>query len=221
MGHFEVGLSEIQFSNSYYNVEKGECWIQLRATETTEQHHTDVPEGLYDTGDNFIYVINNLIKSAVRERSSEQGRIKFYYNRANKKASITIYEKGCVVMLSPVLQQLLEMEKETMWGKGHFVAKKMMDLHKDFYSVFVYSDLVEQRPVGDAMMPLLYIVPVNEKKADIVNHTFEKPQYIPLIRHQFNIVEILLTTGTGKPISFGKGKTVVTLHFRRRRPGYY
>ena len=183
-------------------MEKGERWIQFRATETTEQHHIDVPEGLYDTGDNFIYVINNLIKSAVRKRSSEQGRIKFYYNRANKRASITIYEKGCVVMLNPVLQQLLEMEKETMWGKGHFVAKKMMDLHKDFYSVFVYSDLVEQRPVGDAMVPLLYIVPVNEKKADIVHNTFEKPQYIPLIRHQFNIVEILLTTDTGKPISF-------------------
>ena len=94
------------------------------------------------------------------------------------------------------------MEKETMWGKGHFDAKKMMDLHKDFYSVLVYSDLVEQRPVGDAMVPLLYIVPVNEKKADIVHNTFEKPQYIPLIRHQFNIVEILLTTDTGKPISF-------------------
>ena len=76
-GDFEVGLFKIQFSNSYYKVEKGECWIQFRATETTEQHHIDVPEGLYDTGDNFIYVINNVIKSAVRKRSPEQGRIKF------------------------------------------------------------------------------------------------------------------------------------------------
>ena len=92
-GDFEVGLSEIQFSNSYCNVEKGEC----SSYRTTEQHHIDVPEGSYDTGDNFIYVINNLIKSAVRKRSSEQGRIKFYYNRANKRASITIYERGGVV----------------------------------------------------------------------------------------------------------------------------
>ena len=90
-----------------------------------------------------------------------------------------------------------------------------------FFKFFFYSDLVEQRPVGDAMVPLLCIVPVNEKKSDIVHHTFEKPQYIPLIRHQFNIVEILLTTDTGKHISFAKGKTVVTLHFRRRRPDYY
>ena len=33
--------------------------------------------------------------------------------------------------------------------------------------------------------------------------------------------ERLLTTDTGKPISFVKGKTVLTLHFRRRRPDYF
>ena len=47
----------------------------------------------------------------------------------------------------------------------------MIDLHKHFYSVFVYSDLVE-RPVGDAMVPLLRIVLVSEKKADVVHHIF-------------------------------------------------
>ena len=92
---------------------KRECWIQFRATETTEQHHIDVPEGLYDTGDNFIYVLNNLIKSAVRERSSEQGRIKFYYNRANKRASITIYEKGGVRFSNNCLRW-----KRNLVGKG-------------------------------------------------------------------------------------------------------
>ena len=46
-------------------------------------------------------------------------------------------------MLSPVLRQLLEIEEDTLWGKGHFSGRKMMDLHQDFYSVFVYSDLVD------------------------------------------------------------------------------
>ena len=106
-------------------------------------------------------------------------------------------------------------------GNGHFSGQKIIDLHKDFYSVFVYSDLVEQRPVGDAVVPLLRSVPVIDKKADAVHYNFEKPQYIPLVRHQFNTVQILLTTDTGKPISFVKGKTVLTLHFRRRRPDYF
>ena len=103
-------------------------------------------------------------------------------------------------MLSPALQQLLDMEKDTMWGNGHFPGQKTIDLHKDFYSVFVYSDSVKQRPVGDAMVPLLRIVPVNEKKADVVHHICGKPQYIPLVRHQFNTVEILLTTSPSSSI---------------------
>ena len=118
-GDYEVGLSEIQFSKSYYNVEKGECWIQFRATETAEQHQVEIPKGLFDTDEHFIYVLNTLIKAAIGRKSSEQGKVKFYYNRKNKRVSIMLYEKRAVVMLSPAVH-LLEMEKDTIRGNGHF-----------------------------------------------------------------------------------------------------
>ena len=55
----------------------------------------------------------------------------------------------------------------------------MTDLHQDFYSVFVYSDLVEQRRVGVVMVPLLPIVPVSEKKAEVAHHIFENLSISP------------------------------------------
>lgn len=218
-GDYEVGLAEIMFNNSYLNIRDKECWIKFRTNEQGEHHLKMLAAGLYDSAEYVIQSLNNLIKT-LPDRS-QHGKIKFHFDRASKKATIKIYQKGGGIILSPALQELLGMESQTLWGPDRFESKGMIDIHRDFYAVYVYCDLVEQRPVGDAMVPLLRIVPISEKKADVVHHIFEKPQYIPLIRHQFNTLEILLTTDTGKPISFVKGKTVVTLHFRRRRPEHF
>ena len=96
-----------------------------------------------------------------------------------------------------------------------------MDLNEDFKSVYVYSDFVSPRPVGDTMAPLLRIVPMSEKKKELVYRLYEKPLYVPLSRLPFNTTEILLTTDKGQPISFSSGSTIVTLHFRRKRPDHY
>lgn len=193
--------------------------VQFRIDEEGNQHEKVLPAKLYHTAQQFIQSLNNLVKTLPNR--GDRGKLKFYYDRASRKASVNVYEKGGVIILSPVLQRLLSMDTDTMWGPKRFEGKGIVDLHRDFYAVYVYCDLVEQRPVGDAMVPLLRVVPTSEKKAGIVYHNFEKPQYIPLIRHQFNTVEILLTTDTGKPISFTKGKMVVTLYFRRQRPEHF
>jgi hypothetical protein len=95
-----------------------------------------------------------------------------------------------------------------------------MNLRPAFKSVYLYSDIVTPRPVGDYYVPLLRTLPAERLKHDDVHIIYEKPHYIPLIRSQFNSLEILITSEKGKEISFDEGHVIVTLHFRRRRPDY-
>ena len=129
---------------------------------------------------------------------------------------MTIYEPFGLLTLSTELSSILGLPP-IMLGNASLGGQSLMDLNKNFKSVFVYSDLVHPRPVGDSMVPLLRSLPPINKADDIVHHTFEKPHYIPLARFQFDTIEILLTTDKGKEISFINGHTIVTLHFRQRR----
>lgn len=154
-------------------------------------------------------------------KKNGKARVKFYYNRTSKKASLTVYEQGALLRLSSSLQRILTLRSHTLVGPRHYAGDFIMDLNEDSKSVYIYSDLVSARPVGDTMAPLLRIVPMSDKKQEVVHYTFAKPHYIPLSCFQFNTTEILLTTDQGKTISFSSGSTIVTLHFRRMRPDHY
>ena len=123
--------------------------------------------------------------------------------------------------MSSSLQRILILSSHTVVGPGHYAGHFIMDLNEDFKSVYVYCDLVSARQVGDTMVPLLRIVPMKDKKREVVHHIFEKLHYIPLSRLQFNSAEILLTTDMGNTNAFSSGSTIVTLHFRRKRPDHY
>ena len=250
---YEVGLSEIQLSNTYFNVEDKDCYLSYLVPNLNEtgqpatKEHTvtvkdnslavayhrtttdseykeptvktvQIPGGLYDSNEFFIHQLNTLCKNELGAGDNGKVRVKFYYNRATKKVSMTLYEKSGVITFSSSLQRILGFSLHTFTGPGHFASEFIMDLNEDFKNVFVYSDLVSPRMVGDTMAPLLRIVPMSERKSQIVYRIYEKPHYVPLSRFQFNTTEILLTTDKGRPISFTSGSTVVTLHFRRRRP---
>lgn len=231
-GDYEVGLAEIQFANTYLNVQDKECVLTYLPPEKKEEERVateiTLPKGLYESNEYFIQQLN------LRTRKLSGGakpKIKFYYNKATKKAAMTIYENGAEIHLSPKLQRILSLlriqrneikpQQTAMIGPMAYRGEYNMELNEDFKSVYVYCDLVSARQVGDTMAPLLRIVPMKDKTQELTHHIFEEPHYVPLSRLQFNTAEVLLTNDRGTPVSFTSGNTVATLHFRRRRPEHY
>lgn len=213
---YEVGLSEIQFTNSYLNITEGDYYFQFESDPKEPMFMAILAAGLYDKPGEVIYALNKLVRGY-----QAQQHLKFYYNRATKRASVTVYKHGAKLKLSEDLHKLLKLPGYRNTDDAmHKNGETIMDLHQNMHTVFVYSDIVTPRVVGDVLVPLLRAVPVREHDSDVTHVIFEKPHYLPLSRYQFNTVEILLTSDTGDPISFSHGKTVVTLHFRRRRSDF-
>ncbi len=102
-----------------------------------------------------------------------------------------------------------------------YTGTNVCDMQREFYSMYVYCDVVEHSAVGDAMAPLLRPVNVAGKEGTMVNKIFEPVQYIPVGRKVFETLEVYITDDLGRPIKFQRGRVIVTLHFRMKRPPYF
>ena len=227
-GEYEVGLAELQFTNSYQNVKKGEVYFDYESHEPALDPNirhlrhcirANVSDGLYESSKYFISALNKLVDSFldVFGSTKENPAVKFYFNPATRRASISKFQENTTLRLSPKLVEILAMPDWEMHGTGKFAGAAVMDVDQSLKSLFIYTDLVQPRPVGDSVVPLLRTLPPVNKEKDTMHYLFEKPHYIPLARFQFDSVEILLTNDRGVPLPFDGGHSIVTLHFRRRR----
>jgi hypothetical protein len=84
----------------------------------------------------------------------------------------------------------------------------VVDVTRGVHYLYVYCPLVEPRMVGEGQVPLLRIVPVEGRDAEMVIRVFDPVQYRPLVLRCFQTVDI--KNDTGVKIPFERGRGVVT-----------
>jgi hypothetical protein len=104
---------------------------------------------------------------------------------------------------------------------GTSILRKPIYMHDaSIDSIYVYSDIVEPQLVGDAVAPLLGIVPIKAIRGSRQFFTFKVPMYLPISTQNFSSIHVSLRTTRGKPIPFPENSpnVVCVLHFRRYNP---
>ena len=87
-------------------------------------------------------------------------------------------KRDCQVTISPLLQHMLGF-KRAIFSQGDHVADWMADVTRGVNSLYVYCPLVEPRMVGDAQVPLLRIVPIEGRVAEMVtNHCRKRKRVV-------------------------------------------
>jgi hypothetical protein len=214
--HYEVGLAEIQFPNSYFNVLDGEIWLDYFPPNVRKQLHKKLtlPAGLYHSAEAFLRALNHLGGALVTPGANSPIRLSFIED--TNTIMCRLYEKGASVIVSDKLKDMLGLTA-TKVSESSVSGKSAVDLDSGLNNVYVYCDIVAARPVGDVMVPLLRTVPIMDRQSASVFRIYDKPHYVPLSRFSFDTLEVLLTTDTGKPIPFASGTSILTLHFRARK----
>jgi hypothetical protein len=90
------------------------------------------------------------------------------------------------------------------------------DTHLDSRLMFIYCDVCAHGIVGDITAPLLKVVAPQGQQGRMVNMHYANPQYVPVANRDFDSIEINIKNEFGRAAPFDGGKSVVTLHFRRR-----
>ena len=87
-------------------------------------------------------------------------------------------------------------------------------LNKDD-SLYVYSNVVDSRFIGNSYIPILWTVSIRSSK--FVNEHVELAniQYLPVAYRDSEAVEVHVCRDNGKPVYLNRKKVIVNLHFRR------
>ena len=101
-------------------------------------------------------------------------------------------------------------------GGQHWEAEEVADLDT-VDSLYVYCDLAEPRVVGDSLVPLLRIVPVEGHHGELITRIYENVHYVRVQRKAFQMIEVNIRDRTGKKVPFERGTLNVTLHFGQRK----
>ncbi|GBN23197.1 hypothetical protein AVEN_40562-1 [Araneus ventricosus] len=203
-GRWEVGLAEIIYPHTWYNV-----------NETNNAFGFDlgdgklitkkIPPGSYET-------VPDILKAMMLP--SHEGKISFKFNANNKRVKIKTEKKSKVVLIEG-LCDLLGFHPHVVEGveESSFVA----DPQAAFPVFYVYSDIVQPVVVGHVEAPLLRVVRISGKDGDVVNAHYDRPHYVPVIRQSFQTIEIELRLNSGALVPFERGKVIIVLHFRMQQ----
>ena len=213
-GDYEMGLAEIIYPHTWYNVDNTDekYWntkdrpsVVLRAG-----HHEDgaAVTGILKSG---YYEDGAAIAAAL---SRDVSGLKFVYNEASGRFVLTAPSTSFV--MSDGLQRYLGFDLGNVPQSIRRESQQSFDVNRGLNLMYVYCDIAAHTVVGDTKTPLLRVCNVAGKHGEIVRHTYIQPHYVPVGRREFDSIEIAINNELGKPMPFQYGKSVVTLHFRRR-----
>jgi hypothetical protein len=216
VGSWEIGMTEIQYPHSCYNIKKREAWVHVDVYLEVNQlqgNNFQLTAGYYPSPKRILKAIEGK-----KHRTPLKKKFDIGMNEINHKIGIAV-KKDCHVTTSPLLQHMLGF-KRAIFPQGDHVADWVADVTRGLSSLYVYCPLAEPRMVGDAQVPLLRMVLVEGRDAEMVTRIFDPVQYCPLVLRRFQTVEIDIRDDTGVKIPFERGRVVVTLHCRKRKDSY-
>jgi hypothetical protein len=211
-GTREIGLAEIQYPHSWYNVKNNEAWLKVHFYKESELQKRLVllPDGYYSSAKRIIKAIEGK-----KHKKKLKNKFDMGFSEINHKINMKV-KKDCQVIISPLLQSILGF-RQAIFPAGEYVSDWVADVKKGLISLYVYCPLVEPRMVGDAQVPLLKIVPWEGRDGEMITRVFDPIQYCPLLKRRFQTVEIDIRDDTGSIVPFERGRVVVTLHCRKRK----
>ena len=169
-----------------------------------------VPPGYYSSAADLITKINEVINANGRFKDELQ----LSFDTLNRKVTLQLQNK--VEVYFSDIGQTLGFSPNKVISRTS-TAERAVDLEHSFHDLYVYCDMIQSQYVGDALVPLLRIVPVEGKDGERISKSFIRPQYLPVSRKQFESMEVNIKRDTGESVPFEFGRVLLTLHFRQSR----
>lgn len=241
---WEVGLTEIQYPTLFSNVNASNVWLRVGYYNKDDTSFT-LEDGVYDTMENLAQALNSSSGGGcIFEYRKNVNRIITNVDILTvNKVKYVIISPSLAAILGYTLPS--EMENFLSYAlyndfqpnkadSGYLQEQIKMHLRLETnialmakYPInlefekpahmYLYSDIVAPNFLGDKLAPLLRIVRIENNPSINIEKTFSEPYYIPVLKRNFETVEIHIKDDTGNAIPFLSGKLNVRLHFRRNK----
>jgi len=207
-----VGLREISFPQSWSNVQHG--WIQIDYGDTGRIVKFQLKSGYYHNASVLLDQIHQVFVNGHVET-----KVTVYHDNITDRIMVRVVDEQLRICFSQQICNLLGFDTgpDKKFDHGVHTGERMIDMMEGFSSLYVYSNLVQNRRVGDSLVPLLRHVPFDSSKRRKHHWVqFRHIEYLPIASCNTDVIEIDIRRDDGSRVSFETGKVVVTLHFIQR-----
>jgi hypothetical protein len=231
-GDWEVALSEIIYPHSWFNIDQTDGkgrYIIFNDVNARKTVVCEVEPGSYETPKDLVTSVNNSIVKAAGVHQAA-ANVKLRWDPITKRAVLKNQQltMGGIAGSQPFqmfmgekLRYMLGFElndfSQLTSGGSLIKAKYPVDLRAGLDALYIYCDLVTNQVVGHVLAPLLRVVAVEGHHDDIISKTYTTPHYLPVVKREFDTVEINIKDDRNAPVRFLYGKTIVKLHFRKKK----
>ena len=202
---WECCLKEIHYPRSWNTIAGDEGLFYVHHLNPSVWETRSVPVGHYENATQFITALNKTLRP-----------LKITVDLVSQ-SHIVIFAipSGVELVFAEPLTSLLGLASDTQYCRGpRKYGRYPMNLDRGIDAIYVYSDVIQTKLVGNSSVPLLSIVPLRGQYGQMVFKEYTTPVYTPLAKHVFSTIEMYITDSAGRPIPFSSGKVTVLLHFR-------
>ena len=239
-GQWEVGLSEISYTRSWFNIPMNSTiGIAVAYAPYTpyydienydyiaiDAHLGVLKRGYYDSVELLVNEINKEIEHYDNKEIVEFLPYLFYDKTSTKQVYIVpgknVKEEMIIPWFDFDLKMLLglewyDVEHPKFNKQGVVLSQRPPDLTMGIRQLLVYCNLIIPQHVGDSTTKLLRSVeiPNDCNFGDQITLNYEKPHYLPLLCNDFDEIEINIKDDVNQVIRFTYGRTRLKLHFRK------
>ena len=184
-GGWGLALTEIHYPHSWNNVRgkfQNRFYLRIQESSGIWMALIILP-GHYSYVKDILSKMNELVDN--EKRFSDD--VKFSYDTLTIK--VTVHLQNDAELYFGDIGYVLGFSPEEVISKSS-TAEREVDLEHGFYDLYVYCDIIQPQYVGDTLVPLLRIIPVEGEDGQRISKSFVRPQYLPVSRKQFKSIEV-------------------------------
>lgn len=211
-GEWEVGLAEIDYPHTWYNIREGKNFVEIYVPDQWIQTISIQP-GYYEKVQD---VIDALLKSGLANTTD----VVVSYDDTSKRVTVRSAKGTVLELRGDIARMFGYLDKTTVTAsdkKGFTLA--LPETGNQYF--YVYTDIIKTQYHGDVVVPVLRTVTVKGKHGSYISKNFERPHYVPLNQKIFDTISINIRDEAGDLVAFEHGKVIITLHFRRSKTQYF
>jgi hypothetical protein len=219
---YEVALVELTYTNSFKNIRNDDGGLFIRISrDNTRLLEYKIEDGYYESERDFVESLNNQLLKAITDiRLGDIGLrnygVLFRFDDHTRRLTLILHGEILFFTMSRSLTKILGFCRPGPFIPGTQVAVQPFDLNAGQRLMYVYCDIASYAHVGSTKSPLLRVCDTRGKYGEMVRTTFDRPFYMPVAKNDFETILIHITDELGRRMPFTFGKSVATLHFRRR-----
>ena len=213
-GEWSVGLLEAHIPNKFYNVTDGT--VTFESTKKSIVIKRSVASGFYGSAESIVRrIVIDSQSWNIGDKSGDE-IVEIAYDKRGNRATLTVMAvDDYTVHLSEDLCACLGFKHDSKLGAGIHKAPRLCNVFTGLSYLLVYTNLVEQRMVGDSQSPLLRVIPVHGSYGD-ATHEFKHTHFVDAAGFNSDVVEVNIRTDTGEYAPFVDGKVFLTIELRRK-----